>query len=217
MKGNNKTPLLILGTGIFSLEIAELAAENSEFQLVGFVENMEPEKCREKIQGLPIFWVDDVASFDHSHRAICSLGTTHRKLFTDQIDALDMSFTTLVHPTAVISPSVTLEEGVIVSAGVIIATHTRLGKHVRVNRGTLIGHHTEIGDFVTIQPGANIAGLCHIGEATYIGMGATVLDRIKIGANSIIGAGSVVTKDVPDNVQVVGVPAKIVKENVGGL
>jgi acetyltransferase-like isoleucine patch superfamily enzyme len=47
-------------------------------------------------------------------------------------------------------------------------------------------------------------------------MGALVLDHISIGSHSIVGAGAVVTKDVPDNVQVVGVPAKIVKQNIEG-
>lgn len=216
MKGST-TPLLILGTGLWVNEVVELVSENDEYKLAGFVENMEHEKCKQKIQGLPIYWVDDVASMAHTHQAICSLGTTHRKRFTDQIDALGMSFAKLVHSTATISPKTELDEGVIVCAGVLIASQSRLGKHVRVNRGTLIGHHTHISDFVTIQPGANIAGLCHIGEATYVGMGAVILDHIKIGSHSIIGAGSVVTKDVPDNVQVVGVPAKIVKENIEGL
>ncbi len=47
-----------------------------------------------------------------------------------------------------------------------------------------------------------------------IGMGAIVIDHINIGANSVVGAGAVVTKDVPANVQVVGMPARIVKENI---
>lgn len=43
-------------------------------------------------------------------------------------------------------------------------------------------------------------------------MGAIILDGITIGKNVIVGAGAVVTKDVPDNVLVVGLPARIIKE-----
>jgi acetyltransferase-like isoleucine patch superfamily enzyme len=43
-------------------------------------------------------------------------------------------------------------------------------------------------------------------------MGAVIIDGITIGNNSIVGAGSVVTKDVPSNVQVLGVPASISKD-----
>jgi acetyltransferase-like isoleucine patch superfamily enzyme len=47
-------------------------------------------------------------------------------------------------------------------------------------------------------------------------MGAVVIDHITIGSHSVIGAGAVVTKDVPDHVLVVGVPARIVKEGIAG-
>jgi acetyltransferase-like isoleucine patch superfamily enzyme len=47
-------------------------------------------------------------------------------------------------------------------------------------------------------------------------MGAVVLDRITVGVHSVVGAGAVVTRDVPDHVQVIGVPARIVKENIRG-
>jgi acetyltransferase EpsM len=50
----------------------------------------------------------------------------------------------------------------------------------------------------------------------YVAMGAVIIDRVRIGANSVVGAGAVVTKDVPPNVQVVGAPARIVKEGVVG-
>lgn len=42
-------------------------------------------------------------------------------------------------------------------------------------------------------------------------MGATITPGVTIGENSVVAAGSVVTKDVPDNVVVGGVPAKIIK------
>jgi maltose O-acetyltransferase len=47
-------------------------------------------------------------------------------------------------------------------------------------------------------------------------MGATLLDRISIGSHSVVAAGAVVTRDVPEKVQVQGVPARVVKEGVEG-
>lgn len=209
-------PLLVLGARIFAVEVADLVSEIPGFRVAGFVENMERERCRETLEGLPILWVDDIAALADSHWAVCSLGTTHRSRFIEQVAAYGIPFATLVHPSARISSRSFLGEGTLVSVGVVIASHTQLGRHVRVNRGALIGHHTVIGDYVTIGPGANIAGACRIGEATYIGIGAVVIDHITIGSHSVVGAGAVVTKDVPDNVQVVGVPARIVKENIQG-
>ena len=208
--------LLILGTRNFASEVADLASEIPSFRVAGFVENMEPERCKGTLEGLPILWVDDLAQMADKHWAICALGTTHRSRFIEQVAAWKIPFATLVHPSARISSKSSLGEGSIASVGTIIAAHVHVGRHVIVNRGALIGHQTKIGDYVTIGPGANIAGSCHIREATYIGMGAIVLDHISIGAHSVVSAGAVVTEDVPDCVQVVGVPARIVKENILG-
>ncbi len=61
-----------------------------------------------------------------------------------------------------------------------------------------------------------IAGARIIGESMWLGFGAVIIDHISIGAHSVIGAGAVVTKDVPDNVMVAGVPARIIKRNISG-
>ena len=86
-----------------------------------------------------------------------------------------------------------------------------------LNRGALVGHDVEIGDFVTVGPGANVAGLCRIGSGAYLGIGCVIRDRVTIGEGAVVGAGAVVTEDVPERVQVTGVPARIAKEGVDGL
>lgn len=51
-----------------------------------------------------------------------------------------------------------------------------------------------------------------IGDDVWIGGNCTIVDGVTIGSNVVVAAGAVVTKDVPDNCVVAGVPARIVKE-----
>ncbi len=53
-------------------------------------------------------------------------------------------------------------------------------------------------------------GPVSIGNNVFVGSHATILQNVKIGNNVVIGFGSVVTKDIPDNSVVAGVPAKII-------
>jgi acetyltransferase EpsM len=213
---NSIQKLLILGTGTFAEEIADVASDIPWIQLSGFVENMNKKRCNETISELPVFWVDELSSMSASYKAISGLGTTHRSLFTAQAEKYNIQFITLIHPTVNISQKSKIDEGTFVSCGVIIAAQTHIGRHVVINRGALIGHHTTIGSFVTIGPGVNLGGNSIIGDNTYIGIGATIIDHISVGSHSVIAAGAAVTKDVPDNVLVAGIPAKIIKEDIDG-
>lgn len=209
-----KQPVVILGARIFAAEVADLISDAPQFQLAGFVENYERERCRQTLEDLPVFWVDELPRLAATHRAVCAISTSARRGFIEQARECGLKFFTFVHPTARVSSRSTPGAGCIVSAGVIVGTNARLGEHVILNRGALIGHDTVIGDLANVSPGANIAGCCKIGERAFIGMGAVVLDRITVGEGAIVGAGAVVTRDVPPHTQVIGVPARVVAENI---
>jgi sugar O-acyltransferase (sialic acid O-acetyltransferase NeuD family) len=208
--------VLVLGNQIFAEEVADLIGETPGLELAGFVENLDPARCKALLLGKRVHWVTELASLQEPVHLLCGLGTNRRRIYVEQVDRYNLPFATLIHPTARVSGASTVGVGSIISVNVVVAAHTTLGQHTIVNRGALIGHHTQIGDYVTIAPGANIAGKCVVEAGCYISMGAVIIDRVRIGANSVVGAGAVVTKDVPANVQVVGIPARIAKEGVVG-
>lgn len=87
--------------------------------------------------------------------------------------------------------------------------------------GVVIGETTEIGDDVLIYQGVTLGGTGKdvgkrhptIGNNVMICSGAKVLGPFKVGDNSRVAAGAVVLEEVPPNCTVVGVPAKIVRQN----
>ena len=211
-----RRPLAILGTSLFAAEVVDVVMETGCFDVTTFIENHQRDKAGTTLLDRPIIWIDDARPLADTHLTLCSLGTTKRRAFVDQITAMGFQFATAIHPTARISRSSRIGAGSFVSVGVVVAAQTEIGRHAVLNRGVLIGHDTRIGDCVTVSPGANVAGAVTIGDGTYIGMGAIVLDRLTIGPGAVIGAGSVVTKDVPPGVQVMGVPARVVREVIDG-
>jgi sugar O-acyltransferase (sialic acid O-acetyltransferase NeuD family) len=212
---SSERPLVVLGTTAFSEAVAESALLAGK-RVECFVENISRERCRERLAGLPIRWIDDTHELTETHSAICGLGTTKRSIFVEQAANLGFRFETVIHPTAWIASTASIAEGSYIGPRVGISSSIRIGRHVIVLMGSLIGHHTVIGDYASVMMGARIAGSCIVGARTYIATGATVVDHITIGEYAVVGAGAVVVNDVPDRAQVVGVPARIVKKGIDG-
>jgi len=112
----------------------------------------------------------------------------------------------IVHPSAVVSPSAELGEGVFIGPRAVVNARATLGRGVIVNTGAIVEHDCRIGDFTHLAPGSVLAGTVTVGEATLIGAGASIIPGITIGSRSIIGAGAVIIRDVGDDQIVVGVP-----------
>ena len=88
----------------------------------------------------------------------------------------------------------------------------RIGDYVMIGPNTLI---TTVGHPLSPMGRRKHLGIAkpvHIGNDVWIGGNVTILPGITIGNNVVIAAGAVVTKDVPDNCLVGGVPAKKIKD-----
>ena len=123
-----------------------------------------------------------------------------------------------IHPSAVISASVKMGDGVMIAANATLNPLVEIGRGVICNTSSTIDHECTIGDFTFISPGAVLCGNVHVGRSTFIGANAVIRQGITIGNNVIIGAGTVVVKDIPDNTTVIGNPArKLVKKPARSL
>ncbi|WP_082227255.1 acyltransferase [Demequina rhizosphaerae] len=112
---------------------------------------------------------------------------------------------------------------------VVEGAELTIGERPGINAGVTIGCHRSItiGDRVQIGPYAAIFDTGNhelvagegikiepvvIGDNVWIGRSAYIMPGVTIGDNAVVGAGSVVTKDVPANAVVAGVPAKVIRE-----
>lgn len=202
---------------MFAEEVADMAREIPDVQLAGFVENLDRSRCGPAaLEGLPIYWIDDLGPLLESHVGVCALGTTRRRDYILDAERRGLAFTTLIHPTSRISPSARLGEGCIVNVQVAVAAHTEIGSHCILNRGALVGHHLRMGSFSTVGPGTRLGGASRYGQGVYIGIGATLVDYLEVGDHTVVGAGSVVTRSLPPRVKAYGVPARVVAEGIEG-
>lgn len=92
-------------------------------------------------------------------------------------------------------------------------------QHVSIGEQCIIADRVMMIDFdhsvVEIERPIRVQGIykrdINVGSNVWIGHGAMILRGVTVGHNAIIGAGAVVTKDVPENAVVGGVPAKVIR------
>ena len=116
--------------------------------------------------------------------------------------------------------------------GIEIHPRANIGKNLFIDHGmgVVIGETSEIGDNVTIYHMATLGGISPsvnsneqrnikrhptLKDNGVVGSGAQILGPVTVGKNAKIGANAVVTKDVPENAVMVGIPAKNVGETSG--
>ena len=146
---------------------------------------------------------------DATCEVVVAVGDSRTRLsLCEDIEERGIALASVVHPSAVVSPTVTIGAGTVALAGAIVNARSVIGRGCIVNTGATIDHDCSIADGVHVSPGANLAGNVSVGECAWIGIGSAVRDGIVIGSDVVVGAGSAVVSDIADEATVAGVPAR---------
>ena len=197
--------------------ILDIINEYNLFDVVGFIDDSE--KLQERsVKGIPVLGTRadiltnkiNLNSKGVTGFFVCTGSNSFRKSTQEQFNKI-LQPVNVIHPTATISKSATLNKGIFVGPKAIVGHNVKIEDGVLINTSATIDHDNIIAEFANICPGCHTSGGVKIGSSAFLGTGTSVIPDITIGENTVVGAGSVIIKDVPANQKVVGVPAKEIR------
>ena len=211
----NKIKIVLIGAGGAGKELAMNLETDPRYEVLGFVDDTK--SINENINGLPVFggidWLEDY----EGNVAICIVNNPQIK--RDIVARLaynpKLEYPVIKNNFSIYSRFIEYGTGVIIAQPYnYITVNIKIGDFVWINTRSDIGHGVEIGDYTTIFTRVNIGGDVKIGSDCVIGSGVTIKPAVTIGNNVTIGAGAVVVKDVPNDVIIVGNPARVLQHKI---
>lgn len=124
-----------------------------------------------------------------------------------------------IEPGAIIRDQVEIHDRVVIMMGALINIGVIIGEETMIDMGAILGGRATVGKRCHIGAGAVLAGVIEppsakpviVEDDVLIGANAVVIEGVRIGKGSIVAAGAVVIEDVPENVVVGGIPARVLK------
>jgi len=202
IKGLVDNGLIIYGTGGFCSTIIDIMHQTNDFKIAGIVDYEYPKIL--EIMSIPVIGGLDILPvlLEKGYKKIVNTVTVNRHQRNNrykQFKKLGFEFPNIIHPRAIIEPSVALGEGNFICAGAYLGSQVTVGNNCIINANSTVSHHTILGDSVHIASGATIAGRVTIGDKVLVGQAVSIYWGIKIGDNAVIQNGCSIFDDIPDN------------------
>ena len=205
-------PVIVVGAGGHGAVVADaLLAEGRT--VLGFVDPWPDTAIG--LPGLDLLGSDDNLDPEAGYDLANGIGGTGagghpdlRRRVQARLEAQGFHFTGVRHPSAVVSPHVTLGDGVQLLARSVVQAGARIETGAIVNTGVIIEHGCRIGAFTHCASGAILCGDVEVGEGSHIGAGAVIRQGVRLEPGVVVGAGAVVLEAGVGEGMLIGVPAR---------
>jgi 2,3,4,5-tetrahydropyridine-2,6-dicarboxylate N-acetyltransferase len=125
-----------------------------------------------------------------------------------------------IEPGAIIRDQVEIGDNAVIMMGAILNIGASVGEKTMIDMNAVLGGRATVGKNCHIGAGAVLAGVIEppsalpvvIEDHVLVGANAVVLEGVRVGSGAVVAAGAVVIQDVPPNVVVAGIPARIIKQ-----
>lgn len=209
MSGARRT--VIVGAGGFGREVLSWALDCHEAGRLppvgGFIDDQE-----EAMAGFDVPRLGPVSDYAPSpgDRFIVAVGKpSSKRRLVEMLSGRGAEFATLIHPTAVVTRTATLGEGVIMTPFTMANPSAVLERFVTLISFSGLGHDARAGEFTTISSHVDVTGFAQLGAEVFVASGARILPGVKVGDGATIGAGAVVIRRVKPGATVYTEPAKL--------
>lgn len=214
--------VVIIGAGGHAREVADILRHRERAgggpRVVGYVVD-DPGGHAAEVGRLPVLgdWSWFAGQDLRGLAVVCAVGLPRaRRRLVERAASLGLQFASAISPLAWLSEGAAIGRGAMIFPHAFVSAGSSVGDHAAVNVGASVSHDARVGRYSTLGPGARLAGNVSVGEGCCVGIGASVIERVSIGGWTIVGGGACVTRDLPDNVTAVGVPAVVIKDKGEG-
>ena len=204
--------ILIVGAGGFGREVLQWARDawpSSQDRIAGFLSD-DPRSLDERGCDLGILETTESYRPQPGDGVLLAIGIPEvRRRVAESLVARGAAFLTLVHPTAIVARTATIDAGAVVCPYAIVSDCCRVGRFVIMNYHASLGHDAAAGDFSVLSPYATLGGGARISEDVFLGLHASVGPGRTIGPRSRISANSCALFSAPADSIIFGVPGRL--------
>ena len=211
-----KEDIIVVGAGGHAKVLIDIIEEQGQYHIIGISDLQMG--VGKQFAGYPILGGNEVLKFYFNkgvRNAVNGVGgyrdNVNRSKVFKALKEIGFNFPPIIHPSAVISKSITMGEGCVVFPGVSINTAVDVGANVIIATNASIDHDTNVGDHVLISAGVTIGANVFIEEGTLFALGSKVISGVSISRDTVVGAGAVVTKSIKERGVYLGCPARLQK------